>query len=98
MPAPPPESEPATISTRPFIPSSSRGPVHPNDLPLALFGRLGRNFRLIHAARSRQDLIADRADDIGQQVFILTLGHDPYHRLGSRFADDQPPGRPKPYL
>src|SRR3954464_15483352 len=108
MPAPPPESEPATISTRPFIAKtcSSCSPArtlrrsrHSAAVirPL-LFSRLGRDFDVFHAARGCQNLVANRVDDVGQQLVVLALGHAPDHRLGSRFADHQPPRRTETHL
>src|SRR5947209_17529914 len=68
MPAPPPESEPAMISTRPCIIATR-----------ALFRRLGRpGWRLddLGTARDRQDRLADVVDDAGQERAVLTLPHD----------------------
>src|SRR4029077_10095824 len=79
MPAPPPESEPAMISTRPFIAAAR-----------ALFGGPHRRFDLLGALRRGQDRAADLVDDAGQQGFILALRHDPDHRLGAGIADHQP--------
>src|SRR5580704_12086524 len=84
MPAPPPESEPATIKTRPFI------------VPWALFG--GPDRRVFGAARGREDRLADVIEDAGEQGFILALRHHPDHRLGAGITDDQPAGRAEPGL
>src|SRR5580704_13360734 len=84
MPAPPPESEPATIRTRPFI------------VPWALFG--GPHRRVFGAARGREDRLADVIDDVGEQRLILTLRHHPDHRLGARIANDESAGSAQPRL
>src|SRR5258708_22621476 len=88
MPAPPPESEPAMISTRPCIMTA-----------WALFRRLGRpGWRLddFGPARDREDRLADIVDDAGQERPILTLRHDADDRLGPAIADHQPPFRAEP--
>src|SRR5947208_15836359 len=60
MPAPPPESEPAIISTRPFI-------ITPWGSFRRLDGRPGRRFDHLGAERDRQDHLADLVDDAGQK-------------------------------
>src|SRR5271169_1575056 len=86
MPAPPPESEPATIRTRPIM------------VPPALLRRLDRRCRILGAARGGEDRLADIVDDIGEQCLILALRHHADHRLGARRADDEPSRRTKPGL
>src|SRR5689334_13075890 len=95
MPAPPPESEPAMISTRPLIggPAKARTGTFAGRAVRSLFGGLGRHFGAVAAARGRHDLGADRVDDAGKHIFVLALRHDPDHRLGPRLADHQPSRR-----
>src|SRR5215211_2704524 len=66
MPAPPPESEPATIRTRPFIGYSPA-------LLRRLGGRAGRGFDLFGAAGDGQDRLANVVDDARQQPLVLAL-------------------------
>src|SRR5689334_706217 len=81
MPAPPPESEPAMINTRPFIPGSSRQ---------ALFRGPHRGFNVFGALRDGEDRGADVVDDAGQQAFVFALRHDADDRLGAGIADHEP--------
>src|SRR5438034_4886457 len=87
MPAPPPESEPAMISTRPFITVSG-----------ASFSRPHRRFDVLGSLRNRENRGADLVDDADQQCLILALRHDPDHRLGAGVADHQPSFRAEPRL
>src|SRR5579863_6158855 len=89
MPAPPPESDPATISTRPFITKARRSFRRPHR---GLGWRLDR----LGAASDREDHLADLVDDARQQPLVLALRHDPDDRLGAGFADHQPPGIAEP--
>src|SRR5437762_7949315 len=85
MPAPPPESEPATINTRPFIATTRTS-----------FGGPHRRFDVLSALRRSEDRCADVVNDAGQQFFVPALRHDPDDRLGPRIADHQPPLRTEP--
>src|SRR4030095_14367536 len=79
MPAPPPESEAAMISTRPFITNrrtSLGGPY--------------RRFDILGALRRREDRGADIVNHAGEQFLILALRHDADYRLRARIADHQP--------
>src|SRR5579862_4063804 len=89
MPAPPPESDPATISTRPFITKTRRSFRRPHRGPSRRFDRLG-------AASDREDHLADLVDDARQQPLVLALRHDADDRLGAGFADHQPPATAEP--
>src|SRR5665213_2994124 len=80
IPAPPPESEPATMRTRPFT---------------GLFRGLD-GARLVGAAGGGEDRLADVVDDQGEQPFVLALRHHPDHRLGAGRADDEPSVRAQP--
>src|SRR5919204_4758194 len=86
MPAPPPESEPAMIRTR----------------PRTLFRRCGPRDAVAHqtgpAVCGRDYLAADRVHDHGDQLLVVSLGHDSDHRLGSRSADYQAASGAKPGL
>src|SRR5258708_19105361 len=83
MPAPPPESEPATIRTRPFM------------VPLAwslwLLRRLAARTGVLGAVRGREDSVTNIADNGGEEVFVLALGHHPDHPLGAPSTDDETP-------
>src|SRR5438270_2319004 len=81
MPAPPPESDPAMISTRPFIAAAR-----------ASLGCPHRRIYRFGAVRGGQDRGADLVDDARQQRLVLALGHHPDHRLGPGIADHQPSG------
>src|ERR1051326_5477300 len=83
MPAPPPESEPAMINTRPFIP----GCIAPNE---ALFRGPHRGFNVFGALRDGEDCGADVVNDPTQQAFVFALRHDADDRLGAGIADHEP--------
>src|SRR5204863_435111 len=83
MPAPPPESEPAMINTRPFIPG-------PSQQAPALFRGPHRRFDLFGALRDGEDRRADVVDDAGQQAFVFALRHDADDGLGPGIADYEP--------
>src|SRR6266576_4940696 len=85
MPAPPPESEPAMISTRPFI-----------RILWASLSRPHRRFDFLGSLRHSEYRGADLVADAGQQRLVLALRHDPDHRLGPRIADYQPSLRAEP--
>src|SRR5439155_22182199 len=87
MPAPPPESEPAMISTRPFI-----------TIPGASFSRPHPRFDVLGSLRNSENRGADLVDDAGKQRLVLALRHDADHRLRPRIADHQPPLRAEPPL
>src|SRR2546421_4412755 len=71
MPAPPPESEPAMINTRPRIIAARASLRRPDR-------RSGRRLGRLSAAGDRQDRLADVVDDTGQERLVLTLRHDAY--------------------
>src|SRR5215472_16521129 len=79
MPAPPPESEPAMISTRPFI--AARG---------ASLGGPHRRLDLFRSLRRGEDCTADVVDNAGQQTLVLALRHDADDRLGAGIANHEP--------
>src|SRR3954449_4867264 len=87
MPAPPPESEPAMISTRPFI-----------RILWASFSRPHRRFDVLGSLRNSENRGADFVDDAGQQRLVLALRHDPDNRLGAGIEDHQPSLRAEPRL
>ena len=49
-------------------------------------------------APRREDRLADLVDHRRDQLLVLAFGHDPDHRLGSRFADHQAAGDAEPGL
>src|SRR5262249_26457787 len=79
IPAPPPESQPAIISTRPFI--AARTPS---------FGGLHRRLDLFRRLRRGENRGADVVDNAGQEAFVLALRHDADYRFGAGIADHEP--------
>src|ERR1700732_4289611 len=67
MPAPPPESDPAMIRTRPFI-GTIRASSRPGELFRRVGGRSGRGLDRLGAAGHRQDRRANFVDDGRQQA------------------------------
>src|SRR6202011_3375496 len=87
IPAPAPESDPATTRTRPIIQLVPEGRKTSSSLC-----RLSSPCR----PRYRGDRGTDLIDDGGDKRLILALGHDADQRLGAGFADEQPAGLAEP--
>src|SRR5215469_540964 len=80
MPAPPPESEPAIIKTRPCIARLLCG-----------FGP-----RILIIGSGDADRVTDLVDNRGDQLRVFAFRHHPDHRLGSRSADHEAAIRTEP--
>src|SRR4051812_46247705 len=101
MPAPPPESEPAMMRTRPFTRGLSWRGSHP--YPNAPPSR-GRGTLCLETAPpgsgagGARDRRRHVVDDLADELLVLAFRHHADQRLGARFAHQQPPGLAEPRL
>src|SRR5215472_18523422 len=87
MPAPPPESDPAMISTRPCILFRCLSPADVQQGCLRVLADRG-------VANCDANLVHHRRN----HLLVFALSHDADHRLGSGFADYEPPVAAEPFF
>src|SRR3982751_1584652 len=89
MPAPPPESDPAIMTIRAIeVILFAFEPLPGAKFSMCTIERFGGQIRT-KRSRRRLNGLAYVVDDALDERGIITFGHDPDQRLGTRLADDQ---------